>query len=262
MKLLFSLFILLFTFSINSQTITVGPVLGLNIIAVEKQQSGDNFQLGLHVGGAIDYKINNLISIESGIYLTQKRQLTTDADTSVASFLSFLGPDISVPGIDLNTYSTIESRQSQSYIEIPVLAVLNFSGFRLSAGMYAGFMVSSKRKDKITSDTPLLSTIDLDTLLGLGGVGGAGGLFSAFLPKAHEESFSETTDNNNLKAFDFGLRAGLGYQKNEFGFYASYNFGFSDFRKDRLNDDIKRHQYFQLSIRYMLPVNKKSKSSS
>ena len=167
-----------------------------------------------------------------------------------------------MPGIDLNTYSTIESRQSQSYIEIPVLAVLNFSGFRLSAGMYAGFMVSSKRKDKITSDTPLLSTIDLDTLLGLGGVGGAGGLFSAFLPKANEESFSETTDKNNLKAFDFGLRAGLGYQKNEFGFYASYNFGFSDFRKDGLNDVIKRHQSFQLSIRYMLPVKKKSKSSS
>ena len=260
MKLLFSFFVLLLTYSINSQTITIGPVLGLNIIDVEKQQSGDNFQLGLHVGGVIDYRINNLISIESGIQLTQKRQLTNDADTSLAMFLSFLGPDISIPGIDLNTYSKIESRQSQSYIEIPVLAVLNFSGFRVSAGMYAGFMVSSKRKDKTISDTPLLSIIDLDSLLGA--TGGAGGFLSAFLPKAHEESFSETSDKSNLTAFDFGLRAGIGYQKNEFGFYASYNFGLSDFRKDRKNDDIKRHQYFQLSVRYMLPIKKKSKSSS
>ena len=48
----------------------------------------------------------------------------------------------------------------------------------------------------------------------------------------------------------------------QFGVQASYSFGIPDYRVDSGDEDIRRNQFFQFSIRYMLPIGGKLGSSS
>lgn len=258
MKIITSLFFLLFTFQLSAQKMLVGPEVGMNLIKINEQDFGDNYQPAIYAGGAFEYQFENFLSIKTGVYFSQKRQAYSDGDTSLSDIFSFIGTT-SIPGVDLNTYSTTYSRQSQSYIEIPLMAAARWKGLEVFGGAYLGFMIASKRKDKVVSNTPFMSTIDIEALLG--DLGGAGGFLTSLLPQANEESLSESTENANLSFLDYGLKAGVGYSKDQFGFYANYNFGLSDFRKDRKDQKKQAHQYFQFSIRYMFKLSKKSRSS-
>lgn len=255
MKIIVSLFCLLFVFQLSAQKMFLGPEIGMNLIKIDEQNFGDNYRPSLYLGAAFDYQLNDLLSFKTGIYVSQKRQAFAESDTSLSEIFNFIGTS-TIPGIDLNTYTTVYSRQSQFFIEIPLMASVRWNGLELFGGGYFGFNVLSSRKDKTVSNTPFMSTLQLDSLLGE-----AGGLLGAFLPKAYEELVSESSDNSNLKNFDYGLKIGVGYQKNQFGFFTSYNLGLADFRKDRGTKEIQRHQYFQFSIRYMFRVSKNSQSS-
>jgi len=258
MKRISTLFFALVFFQLNAQ-LSVGPELGMNLIKVDKQDVGDNYQPAWYFGGALEYRISDLFTIQSGVYFSQKRQSYSVSDTSLSDIFSLIGTS-SISGVDLNTYTTTYSRQSQSFIEIPLTASVKWENLHVFAGAYAGIMISSNRKKNTVSETPFMSILQLDSLIGLAG-GGPGVFLTSLLPKAHEEVFSETSDNTNLNSFDYGLKAGIGYQKDKIGFYVSYNFGLADFRKNRGENDVQKHHYFQFSIRYLFDIRKRGVSS-
>jgi len=258
MKTITSILFLLFFFQLSAQKMLLGPEIGMNLVKVDEQDFGDNYQPGFYAGGAFEYQFENFLSLKTGFYVSQKRQAYSAADTSLSEIFSFIGT-ASIPGVDLSTYTTTYSRQSQTYLEIPIMAGARWKGLEVFGGGYFGFMMVSKRKDKEVSNTPFISTIDIEALLG--DLGGAGGFLTSLLPQAYEESLVESTENSNLNFLDYGLKAGVGYSKDQFGFYVNYNFGLSDFRKDKMDLKKQTHQYFQFSLRYMFEISKKSRSS-
>ncbi|MFT4602520.1 MAG: hypothetical protein ACI857_002706, partial [Arenicella sp.] len=73
---------------------------------------------------------------------------------------------------------------------------------------------------------------------------------------AYEETFSESSSPTGLTSFDFGLKASLGYQYEQFGFHAAYQYGLTDHRTNATGDT-QRHQYFQFSINYLFAIGRK-----
>jgi hypothetical protein len=88
-----------------------------------------------------------------------------------------------------------------NYIEVPVLLKINLTDhFNIHAGPYAAFLVNSK----ITNED-------------------ANGNIN----------FEDEVDSNDLNKFDYGLAAGLGFDFDNFGIGARYNYGLSTVGKER-----------------------------
>lgn len=238
-----------------SQSIYVGPELGINIIQVEKQDIGRDFQLGFYGGGFFEYQLNKSFSLKSGLYLSQTKQSYISNDTTAFDFFGLADSTMTIQGIDLNTYNTTTNRQTQNYIQLPILANYKWKNINIFAGGYIGFMISSNRKEGTVSTTPFMSIIDVDSL-------DPTGFFSSFFPKPYEESFQETSDKTNLRIFDYGIKAGLGYEFDKLGVNCSFNYGIPDFRNERGELKLQNHLSFQLSAFYLIELGKsKSKSS-
>lgn len=232
-----------------------GPEIGMNLIQLEKQEIGNNYQPGWYGGLMYDYEINKWLSIRSGIYYSQGRQSYSSADTSLVSFLEgVIDSSMMVPGLDLNTYTTVNGRQSLHYLQVPVQANFSWNNIQLSLGGYVGFLVGANRKQVTIESTPLMSTFDIASF-------DSTGFLSMFLPPAYQETNSESSGTDNLRMFDYGLKGSLGYEMNQFGVRASYSFGLPDYRSNK-NGSIIRNKYFQFSVYYLFPLTGKSGSSS
>jgi hypothetical protein len=261
-----------------SQKVLLGPEFGTNLIQLETLENGKNFHPGWHGGVAFEYKFNDWLSINTGVMYTQKRQAYSSADTSSFEFFGLLDSSFSIEGLDLNTYMTTSGRTSQHFFEIPVMASFNYKGLTASIGGYAGFQFSARRRETTTTRTPFMQTLDVGSLLGglLGGTdttggggigGGLGGfntndLLASFLPKAYEETTTEVTGTDGLRSFDYGLKFNVGYQPNAFGAYLSYQIGAKSYSNVVGIGDKQRHQYLQLSVRYLFGLDKPNFSNS
>ncbi len=256
MRKQFLLFIILiFSGILNAQTMSVGPEFGMNLIRVEKQDIGDDYQPGWYGGAIYDYKIFDWFSIRPGITYSQSRQAYNYADTTLAPFLStFIDSSMVPPGLDLNTYTTAYGRRSLHYLQIPIQANFSWKNIQLSVGGYFGFLLGARQRELIIEETPIMSILDIESI-------DSTGFISSFLPAAYEESTSNTTGTDGLRIFDYGLKAGLGYQFDRVGMRASYSFGLSDYRSPK-SSPIVRNQYFQLSVYYLFPLSGKESSSS
>ena len=240
-----------------AQKMYVGPEIGMNLIQVQEQEIGNDFQPGWYGGLAFDYKFNDWLSLRTGAYFSQGKHSYSAEDTSQLDLLdSFLDSSFAIPGIDMNTYTSTYGRTTQHYIQIPVQANFAWNGLNLFLGGYVGFMVGSKQKETTTQRTPFMETLDISAL------DPTGGLLSAFLPPAYAEDFSESTGTEGYRMFDYGFKGGLGYQYEQFGFQAAYSFGLPDYRLESGEEEILRNKFFQFSIRYMFPLGVKTGTSS
>lgn len=240
---------------VKAQNMSVGPEIGLNLIQLEKQDIGNNYQPGWYGGLAYEYKINDWLSVRTGAYYSQSRQAYNSEDTSMTPLLSsFIDSSTMIPGIDLNTYTSIHGRQSLNYLQVPVQANFSWNNIQLSLGGYFGFLIGARQKESIVERTPFMSTIDIASI-------DPTGFLSSFLPAAYKESFKESSETTNLRVFDYGLKAGIGYQFNQFGVQASYSFGLPDYRTTVGTGTVLRNKYFQFSIRYMFAFGKTGFSS-
>lgn len=253
MKTLITLLTIAIGLHASAQDLFVGPEIGLNFIQIEKQDIGNDYQGGLFGGAAVEYKFNKALSIRTGIYYSQGRQQTRDFDTTELNLFGLVDPS-TIPGVDLNTYSETTNRYTQHYLQLPITANFSYKNFNVFGGGYLGVQIADKLKTRTVSNTPFMSTLDLASM-------DPTGLLSSFLPASNESTFDESTDNTNLRSFDYGVKAGIGYEVESFNINASYQFGIPDFRGDRGDNEIQRHQFFQLSISYMIGINfNKSKS--
>ncbi len=246
MKSLFTLLSITLCLHASAQDLFVGPEIGINFIQIEKQDIGNDYQGGFFGGAAVEYNFNKALSLRTGIYYSQGRQQTSEFDTTELNLFGLIDPS-TIPGVDLNTYTETTNRYTQHYLQLPITANFSYKNLNIFGGGYLGVKVADKLKTEAVSFTPFMSTIDLASL-------DPTGIVSSFLPAANESTFDESTDNTNLRSFDYGIKAGIGYEMEAFNINASYQFGIPDFRVDRGDADLQRQQFFQLSVCYMIGV--------
>lgn len=239
--------ITLFVSSLSfSQKLHLGPELGMNLIKLDENKIGNNYQPSWHSGLAVEFEFTNWLSAKSGVFYTQKRQAFSSNDTSVFPLVNLIAEG-GIEGIDFNTYSETEGRHTQNYLQIPLMASFNWKGLSLSLGGYLGYQFSSRTREMEITNTPFVTTIDIESF-------DQSGMISSFLPEPHTETFTESSNSTSLRTFDHGFKGAIGYKMKHVGVNLSYLMGSPDYRILQSNTDIQNHQYVQFSINYMLGI--------
>lgn len=175
----------------NAQTkISVIPEAGVNLTNLRRTVNDQTFETatkaGFRAGANVAFGIGNNLSIQPGIFYAQKGGTNTDSRTVTVSGIST---------VYNGKYETLID-----YVEVPVNAVYYFmddqSGFFINAGAYFGAAVRGKIKNSgdITvagTKTPISDDRDLK-------IGGNEG--------------TATTPGDDIRRWDIGAQAGVGYQ--------------------------------------------------
>ncbi len=260
MKKLFliSLLTLLQTFT-NAQKVSIGPELGMNIIPIENENLGRNFQMGFHIGAHLKYHISDNFRISTGLFITQKKKMYLKNDTSsvfelFGDFIQFTGMseeelDSMVAATGANTDVTEETKGivTETFINIPILANYKYKNLNLYLGPYAGFLLTANRKEETRTQIPLLNVFDISQF-------DSTGFASAFLPPADETNSSQTSGKNGLNSVDIGMIAGIGYEMNNLHFNLMYSQGFLDYRSEQGEEDLSPLNTFRFSIVYLFDL--------
>ncbi|NOQ70890.1 MAG: outer membrane beta-barrel protein [Crocinitomix sp.] len=235
----------------NAQKIKLGPELGFNMIGMESNDLGTSFAPGFHGGVNFEFNFTDNFYLRSGIFATQKRQAYSSNDTILVNLFGFEDL-IGIDGINLESYTATSGRVTQLYIELPVMAGYKYKGFSVYAGPYFAYMLSARKKEIKSIDTPFLRTVDIGTLVP---DGFDADLLLATLPPAEGTTSTESTSKANLRPFDMGLKAGISYEFNNLAANINYQYGFSDYQTASA-DLFQRHSYFQLTLNYNFGIGK------
>ena len=256
MKILLSIVLILLVQTSFTQKIELGPEIGMNLIQLESEEYGKNFEPGWYGGAAIKYRFTSYFSLQSGIYYSQKRQYYSSADTTTFDFFGFVDSSSIPEGIDLSTYSKTEGRKVQHYFELPLLATYNYKGLNVYYGGYVGFMFASRKRELTTRYTPFTDAIEPSTL------SGGNEFIEALFPEPYTETYTESSSVSNLRTVDYGFKAGLSYQIKPVVINAAYQFGFPDYRIDRQESAKQAHRFFQFSLQYYFEIGKQTHANS
>lgn len=135
--------LLVFVFAIALTTtataqVRLGAKAGLNIanIMSDPKEEGEKSYLGFHVGGTVDFKLTEQVSLQSGLLFSQKGQVIEEG--------------------------SVKSTEFQNYLEVPVNVAYSYalgeqSKLSIFAGPYFAYALSGEIKGKsstliITSD--------------------------------------------------------------------------------------------------------------
>ena len=237
--------------SASSQKLLFGPELGLNMISMESNELGNNFAPGFHLGANVEYRFTDYFSLRSGVFATQKRQTYGSNDTILVNLFG-LEELIGIDGINLQSYTAISGTITQLYVELPLTAAYTYKDFSVFAGPYFSYMVSARKRELKSVDTPFLRTVDVAALVP-DGVDAS--LLLATLPAAESTTFTESTSKANLRPLDIGLKAGVRYEFNKLGLNLNYQYGFFDYQTTS-KDVLENHSYFQLTLNYNFGIGK------
>lgn len=257
MNKLFYLALLIPFAGIGQQKMWIGPEAGLSVIEISNEQIGRSYQPGYYGGAIFEYRFNDWFGIKTGLNYAQKRQGDVAYDSSEFAIPGFDIKQLVGDGIDLNTYSETQFRYAQHYLELPVFARFSWKDYHVFLGGFVGYQVSATRREYTEAHTPFTTAIDWDPILEQFGQPELALLF----PPPSSESFYKTRSANGLTSFDWGAKAGIGYQAEHFGFNAMYQYGIPDFRT---TPEGKRdsHHYMQFSVNYLFALGKGKGSSS
>jgi hypothetical protein len=233
---------------LSAQKLFLGPELGVNLSPTIETGNSQNYQLGVNGGLRLSYAFNDKLSLKSGIYFTQKYQAFDSS--SVGSLLDVINDalggipgggldvegllsEIGGEGLSLDVNRQYQGTIQSNFIEIPLEIEVKTGRVGFSIGGYAAYMISAESNATITENTPLLQVIDIEEVLDEI-VGGFGGLFSSFLPKAYDVSTKTNTSKNGYNEFDYGIRGGISYTSSDnLVFNLSYQHGLRDYRYNR-----------------------------
>ena len=272
MKTIISIFLLLFSInSIKSQNFSVEPNLGINIMPMPKVGLGTDHKIAFNGGLNGRYEIFDNFTINLGLGLSDRRYTYAFSDTS--SLLDSFRGALMLAGIDVDEIdSTLEANNLRLdkydrtkgvanilYLEIPLTFTYQWKSIKFNAGGYIGFRVNYGKKEEVTSNVPLLQTVDVAAY-------DETGLLSFFLPQPYSVSTSEISNDENLDKFNFGLRLGIGYMyDSNLSFNASFNYDFNRYAMNN-NSEITNNNYFiRLGMAYnihSLNINKKKTKPS
>jgi len=248
MKLLLILLSLNISLS-YAQKLKFGPEIGFNLINIETQKIGDNYQIGWHTGVCVEYELKKWFGISTGLYYTQKKQSFQEFET-IGNILTPLLASQGIEGINLNTYSETNGRITLNNLQLPILAVIKHKNYNLKLGGYVGYLFNSRSKTNEVKNTPFVSVIDFNAL-NLDAIDPSiSQMISLFLPPENETNFFESTSSSGLSSIDFGIKTEFTYHVNSIGFNASYVYGLTDYRSSNSNELVKNNSYFQFSVAY------------
>lgn len=234
-----------------AQKISIGPELGVNLIPIETNELGSNYQLGMHFGAQVKYHFSEKFSLSSGIFLTQKKKsysfvdTTTTVDpvaTAVASSMGGNGEDI-----EADVYKTTTGMVSELFLQLPVLANYEFKNINFYVGPYASLLISAKRKEIYETES---TAIDASVFIPK-----EYSFFNSFLQPSTSPESATINSKDGLALFDVGATVGIGYRIEKLNFNLYYSYGFIDYRKDKGEESIDTHKIIQFSIAYLFNIS-------
>lgn len=131
----------LFTFGIASaQDVRFGVKAGANFASLTGDAIADDVKMkaGAHVGGLVEFKFTDKISLQPELLYSMQGAKTTDRFDD-----------------GLGNIERTKSKVNLSYINVPVmLKIYPVNGFFIQAGPQIGFLVGAKSKDETTFTDP------------------------------------------------------------------------------------------------------------
>lgn len=272
MKNLFLVLILLSTTLLKAQETqekrytkwSIGARAGMSLLPDFENQLQKNYKLGLNAGISSTYKLNKYLTFKTEINFTQKGK-SYSFNTTESLFDSFddvIGTLIdtailgSVQGfLNDDVYSAYNGYHKLNYLEMPLLAELNFYKFKLCAGPYAGILVGAYTKESVDQNIPLLDLAKpfIDSLGFTSFL--VYGLIDASFPGYQDTYITESSSTTGFTQFNYGFLAHLSYEiYNNTTIEARYSRAFNSYLSNS-NDNIKLST-FTLSLTYNFKIKK------
>jgi len=246
---------------------SIGLRAGGSLLPDFEDQQQKNFKLGFNGGVNTSYKLNKHFNLKLEVNFAQKGKSYSydEKDNLFTSFNDLIGLiiDTSIIGsvqgfVDDGVYSTYNGYHRLGYVEVPLLAEINYYKFKLTAGPYLGILLNSYTKESLDQDIPLLDIVSpLIDSLGIGAFF-VNSIINTSFPGYRETFVSESTSKTSFTQFNYGALIQLSYQMYENTFLeARYSRGLNSYLKDE-SDNIQLSS-FTLSLAYNFGIKKLKK---
>jgi len=251
----------------NMSNWSLGARAGFSLLPDAEDQLQKNYKLGINAGGNISYKCNKYLTIKTEVNYTQKgKSYMFEEKESLFTNFNFILAGIidtsiinSAQGfVDDGVYSTYKGYHKLSYVELPLLAEVNFYKFKFTAGPYIGILINAYTKESLDQNIPLLDLAQplIDSLGSSSFL--VNGLINASFPGYKETYISESTSTTNFTQVNYGFILYLSYQIHNNTFLeARYSRGINSYLVDN-NDNIQLST-FTLSLAYHFALKKLKK---
>src|ERR1035437_9117468 len=250
-KIVFTFSFLLVSLTIVSAQLKlpfyIEPKIGANVMPyADNSFEGRTYKMGLNGGVDAEYPINNWLSVKLGINYSSKKkgynylEKTSFIKTLTSSFggNSLAGTIGNIPYINDTVYSTTKGSVNLSYLEVPLMASVNYKGLSLSAGAFVAFLLKANSHEEMTQNIPALQTFGplFDT------IPFASFLLDGVFPGYNNPVVKDNTDKSIYRSVDHGFVIDLTYttEKN-ISFGVRYSQGLKNYRKTPLiSPDVNR----------------------
>jgi hypothetical protein len=245
---------------------SVAPRLGLNLNTEPFSEIYGYSYLNSFNGGVQGrYQLNKWFSIKTEInYNTKKKTYQYQTKQSLLkSFSNNLGGLIDTslistiqPFLNDTIYSYHKGSDVLRFIELPVMATVNYKQFELSSGFYLGYLLKAFNKDELTQKSALLDMVlpAVDSIRFIGPL--ISGIINSSYPGYKSPYITESSNKSAYRAFDYGFIAELTYHSTDRLFFSfRYARGFQNYRVTALrSNDVYNTFTFSLGYTFGTPV--------
>lgn len=257
----------------NAQNFNFGPRLGANVIYLQNNEfNSKDYGFRANFGGNAEYAFNEYFSFSADVLFSQKRKLyESHENVSLIkalsnSFFGFGISDSSLLGITqyLNdtVYGTTKGSVKLNYIEIPLLAKINYKGISLGAGPYFSYLNKVQSTEILTQESPLLDIAfnALDSIPFLGPF--LKSTISSQFPGYEKPLITEGTSKTNYRTLDIGFVVDVSYRFNS-NLYTGmrYTRGLTDYRSTP-SDSKQVNSVWMFNVGYSFGKKISSKSKA
>lgn len=254
--------------SFFAQKFSIEPNLGINIMPFPKTGTGVDHKIGFAGTVSGKYEVIDNLTINLGIGISDRRLQYQYYDTislleSYRTLLQTAGVDVDeidstlqATGIYLNQFNKTFGVANLLHFEIPVSVTYQWKSIQFNAGGYVGFRLKSTKIEEVTSNVPILQTIDLSAI-------DTTGTLSFFFPPAYKVSSGVVSNEDNLDKLIYGIRLGIGYSyDSHLSFNASYNLDLNTYAIETDNEITNNKYFIRLGMAYnIFSLNQKENTS-
>lgn len=228
--------------TVSMAQFSYGPRLGLNLNPQPKSDVYKTSYLNSFNGGAFgSYRVNSWLSFKTELNFNTKKK--TYQFQTKESFLDNLNTSFLEGSIDTSmittakqfindtVYSNYKGSDALGFIELPLMATVNYKNFEIGAGFYVGYLMKAQNKEELNQDCALLDIVlpAIDTIQFIGPI--VSSMLTYGYPGYKEPSVSESTDRTPYLRTDYGFLSEVTYHTNDRLFFSfRYARGFQNYR--------------------------------
>lgn len=243
--------------NVFSQGFTVEPYMGINQAPMPSTYLGTNYKMTFQGGVLGKYRIMDDLTVNLGLGVSDRRKQYMYSDTTWAleqyrSFMTLAGIDpeqidstMSSFGFNFDQITNTNGMAKILQLEIPISVRYDLKKLNFEVGGYIGFNLKVSKYEEITSDVPLLQSVDINKI-------DSSGTISLFFPPPHSESTTLSSSKENITSFNYGLKAAIGYSPDSFiRFYGAFCYDLNNYAIQTSNNLLNNNKYFfRLGISY------------